>query len=179
MQNKKLIINKDNYKGYVELYNARTYIGKDLLKMLAVFLIGILVFGVTAPLYAFELIGINVITLEILCLCGVEISLAINTIKNKHKMKKNKIYDIKQEYPYVDIKIKDSELEKSLEEAKIITYSEDGCYVELNVNEYENYLKVEEYKEKYFDETKYDKYIVNPKIAKEQFEKPKIKKLVR
>lgn len=49
----------------------------------------------------------------------------------------------------------------------------------MNIDEYENYLKVEELKKEYFKETKYDGYVVDSTIEKVELEKPKVKKIVR
>ena len=86
--------------------------------------------------------------------------------------------EVKEKYPYVDLEIGIAEVFNSLKRAKIISYNGDNEY-EFRVKEYEDYLKAEEIKENYFEETKYDGYTINPKITQEELEKPKVKKLVR
>ena len=92
-------------------------------------------------------------------------------------MDKRKMDEIKENYSYVDTKIEIEELLNSFIQAKVIRRVKNVTI--LDVKSYEDYLKAEEIKENYFEETKYDGYRVNPEITQEELEKPKVKTLVR
>lgn len=187
MENEKLVITKDNYKGYVELYKERTTTSEKEydcstrwgIKALTVGFIAFLlvVANLAFPYYPLAL------KLEIVLFFVAEFVIRCDYNK-KHKMiEKEKDNLVKEKYSYVDIEISTNELKKALCEAKILIYEykNNDRFEYLEIEKYENYLKCEEEKEKYFEETKYDGYVVNPKIQPEELEKveEKVKKLVR
>lgn len=185
MEREKLIINKDNYKGYAELYRFRRFTfykecGINQIKLIkkssiafGVVLMSILI---TAPFISLGLLP-NIAIIEAVAFMPTLGFFSIEYFKKTNNYKKKHIENIKLKYPYVDTEIKIDELEHSLIEAKIITVNNNEYT--FNPKRYENYLKVEEEKEKYFEETKYDRYIVNPEIKEKELEKPKVKKLIR
>ena len=189
MKTDMLVTNKYNYNGYVELYKTYGYIKswnssykeKMLVQFSVIFSVCFLAF------LLFAIFECNPILFDILTkiLIVSPVAIGCHGIKKMHDYDKKEIASIKEKYPYVDTKIDICELTKSLKEAKILKESYSGLEV-LKVDEYENYLKVEELKKEYFEETKYDRYVVNPNIqeeqlldATEQLENVKVKKLVR
>lgn len=190
MEKEKLVINKDNYKGYAELYAFKrqgiycedyTIWNNYIKKLLIFFGIAVAVLMITLPLNKLALLPEIIKYIEILLLWIGVSGFTVDYIIKLNNYKKKKINQIKEEYPYVDTKIDILELEKSLEEARIITYEHRDSYtIEImDVKGYENYIKCEEIKENYLEETKYKGYQINPMITDKELPKPKIKKLVR
>jgi len=192
VEKEELIINKDNYKGYVELYKAKKNMddnGFEYIMGLVMILLAILAFSLTLMectliIDIFISVSPIVTMFEILALCGVEAivgTIGIKNIFNRYNKRKKIINEVKQKYPYVDVKVNDYMLKSSLEKSKIITYEikNNESVEKLDVISYENYLKAEKIKERYIQETKYDSYIINAGISNNELEKPKVKKLVR
>jgi len=182
MEQEKLVITKENYKGYVELYktintnfeNREELIIKTLINF-GVILLSLLI---TIPLDIQGLLPNVVKHIQCTTLIVVEAFIYIKHLKKTSDYTKKQLQNVKEKYPYVDMEIKKEELERSLVEAKVVTRDKYE-YVFKSEKSCEDYWKAEEIKEKYFEETKYDKYIVNPEITQEELEKPKVKKLVR
>lgn len=180
-----IVINKDNYKGYVELYKKQHFLTDEeyryQMKVLGngviIFVGGIVLLALTAPFIALGKIFSTMFYLESTALIVSEIGIGLIGSKKMSDMKKEKYYSIKKEYPYIDVNIDSDTLEKALENAGIIEkeFSDGRFILNLKVDEYENYLKVEEVKQKYLEETKYDKYLINPPIEEEELEKVKVK----
>lgn len=86
-----------------------------------------------------------------------------------------------QNYPHVEVNISRYALKESLVQARVILYKFDACdcVVILDKNACKSYLKAEEVRENYLRETRYDKYIVNPGVEKQELEKAKVKSLTR
>ena len=180
----KLMINKENYEGYTELYRARRFFSKKsrehyekIGKKIAIF------FGVTAPIGLLAMISVAVLgltgvvkLLSFMTFMAPWIIAPIVAWYTQNRLIKKQIAEVKEKYEYVDTDIKTEELEKSLEKANILKYKYGD---RLDIEGYKDYLKAEEVKEKYFEETRYDGYRVNPEITQEELEKPKVKKLVR
>lgn len=183
-ENKNIVINKDNYKGYVELYEIHRsglefHIDEKLILMFVKLLtavlftlILVLFFTILNPIVAKMLmdLGCAILLVGEVATIGICIKDYVFATKKKYK-------EIKSNYPYVDIHISKESLEKSLEEVGIVKHEhKNGLYFTiLQIEKYENYLKMEEIKENYLEETKYDKYVVSPRIEEQELEKVKVK----
>lgn len=186
MENENLVITKDNYKGYVELYKKRFNMNCNLRKLayrtLIPFAMLPLVIIITAVLKN-GIIPIGLSVLETVVFVGAGSTNLIIFFNKKNDIENKNDKEVVEEYPYVNINVSDYELEDALIEAKILTYKykNNVRYEYLDIEGYENYLKCEEEKEKYLEETKYDGYVVNPGVTQEELErvKEKVKKLVR
>lgn len=185
-EKKKIIINKDNYKGYVELYKAYYYPTKEefylqkkeFKKAIKVYLIGLGIAVVTSPLCFFGPIAKMIFDIQLTTWLACLIGTGIVGLKEFYDLKKQRIKAVRKKYPYVDTNVKRDCLQKSLEDVGIIQYKFKNrlCFAHLKVEEYEKkYSKAEEVKENYFKETKYDKYVVNPRIEEQELEKVKVK----
>lgn len=187
-EDKNIIIDKDNYKGYVELYRVKcfpsneedTYLKRWIKKFAIIFLCAIPI-TFTVPLQTFIPIMEIITNIGLFIWMTIELSVAGIGIKNLSSLRKEKYQAVKNKYPYVDISVSEYTLKKSLEDVGIIQkkYEDHFCIMQLKVEEYEKYLKAEEIKENYFEETKYDSYVVNPPIEQEELEKVKVKLLTR
>ena len=183
MENDKLVITKDNYKGYIELYKTRTHLRKEennirkkvINKIGVSFIVLLIVMLITNIL---GLLSDIVAFISFSAFLATEVSFVFKFMKEIDCYYKKKDNGVKEKYPYVDIEFSTNQILKSLEKVKIISYNAKD-ELKFNVKEYEDYLKIEEVKKEYLEETKYDGYVVSPKIQKEELEKPKIKKLVR
>lgn len=185
MEKEKLVITKDNYKGYVELYKAKTmlniddsdYIDKLIKKMLIIFGLCCIPIFLTMPLELTGLLTKGVVNCELMLLALCPMAMAAKIYYTFNSLTKKNVSDVKDKYSYVDTKIDVIKLKESLEEVKILV--NDGNIECLKVDEYENYLKIEELKKDYLQETKYDGYVIDLEIEKIELDKPKVKKLVR
>ena len=169
MEKEKLVITKDNYKGYVELYKAKTmlniddsdYIDKLIKKMLIIFGLCCIPIFLTMPLELTGLLTKGVVNCELMLLALCPMAMAAKIYYTFNSLTKKNVSDVKD----------------NLEEVKILV--NDGNIECLKVDEYENYLKIEELKKDYLQETKYDGYVIDLEIEKIELDKPKVKKLVR
>ena len=192
-KDEELVITKDNYKGYFELFTAKQkgkrfvpneegliYVEKITRKMLIIsmaLVLGLLGFFIPAPLIMIAL-----------CVGYAIMSSTYGMIHDVYMYEKLKYKSIQEKYPYVNTKINNRVLTKALAQAKVIERKRYTGDLEFNMNEYdsnivnyENYLKAEEIKEDYLKETKYKSVSVNSQIPEEELErvKTKVKTLVR
>lgn len=191
-----LIITKDNYKGYVELCKLKENLlimsedknnkmVKSMTAKIEILASVILVFGISILISVPIIIGVVIGVIGVLDLVSMvcDIWMIILGQKKQENYEKEKYKFIQEEYPYVDTKIDIYTLKAVLlKKTKLIQYGmrDNGdIYTIYRVNAYEDYLKAEEIKEKYFLETKYKRYVVNPKMREEELEKVKVKSLVR
>lgn len=183
---KNITINKDNYKGYVELYKVQQFLtnkkNSDIDKCASSILK--LFFCVATVMMAFlflqpaGLIIGTILKVLILLYAASVIGINVKYFKQYFDIKREKVGVVQKDYPYVEANTSKDVLEESLAQAGIIRYefNEIACSVILDIKMYENsYSKAEEIKENYLEETKYDKYVVGPKIEKEELEKVKVK----
>lgn len=185
---KNLVINKDNYKGYVELYKAYRFNSEEQNNFIERFIDASKYYLVSSPLLIIlaPLLVINPVCEAIaFTIFGIYIGSGISAgcfaiIKN-NQLRNMKFQRVIEKYPYVDLDIKRENLEKSLEDAKILQYehTDNECLPVLKVTGYEEYLRAEEIKKNYFEETKYDKYVVNPEIEEMAIDEGKTKCLVK
>lgn len=177
MEKEKFEINKENYKGYVELYKlfyGDTEFDNDTSRF---FKSGLIAAGITLISLLLPVVSVSLVNPVLITFIGFEISNIIYYLGKTSNNHKRKLEDIKKKYPYINIKTERVELEKALIKNKIIIDKHD--YYELSVSNYEKYSKCEEIKENYFEETKYSCYDTNCDIQKIELDKPKIKKLVK
>ena len=201
MDNKESItIDKNNYKGYVELYKEYEKFSNDFIKKdtpLQKKFFSVLIFVGFSYILA-AIIGISFRTLALAldeifelilkfdaCLfMGTMVATPIASFSNYKKCEKifkKNIDLLYKKYPYLNINISEEELVKILKEAKILEKEYiDGSRESIwNIEEYENKIKIEKMLEEYFEETKYNSYVINPEITQEQYDKPKARKLMR
>ena len=185
----KIEINKDNYKGYVELYKARLKMSKEEFKVAKSTFINSLVILFISLLLAITTLLIGkvgliiskyIVIMELLLGITAELVLGIVFVKKIKNLKNKKIEKIKKYYPYVDAKLETNELTKILQEAGILIREyKNGTYIEkINVDIYEKNNLNKKQTQEDFQEIVNTKYIINNE-TNEQKENPKIKKLVR
>jgi len=114
---KNIKITEQNKEIYTKLYNAKRYDSTDSLITTISIGIGMLIIGLgSIPFYDLILTSyvtnFNTLTLSILAYatCGTLVIMSIPTTRYYGKIRK-----FKKEYPEIDTKIKESELEKALE----------------------------------------------------------------
>lgn len=152
---------------------------KGSLLFINAFTIGLVVITLCVPSIVTMLGSSIVLLLSI----GTDVLVIIN-----HRYLKRKLKILQEKYPYLDLKIDSYDLTKALADAKVIEHKRYTGDIEFNIGEYdsnieeyENYLKAEEIKENYFQETKYERYMINPEVSHEELErvKTKVKSLMR
>ena len=138
---KHLVINENNYKGYVELYaaNEKGWISdKTTWKILTVF-------GVSFPIFlsiaAVISLSIDNVPLAVASIPVVGISEFVYLFLSRKSSEKKAKLQIKEKYPYVDLSLDMNEVINALKEAKILVYKEN--YLLLDVKSYEQRLKFE------------------------------------
>lgn len=192
MKEQIITIHKDNYKGYVKLYKLQQIISKKRQENLQKYLISILlIFATTAISLITTSIFAQTLKLSLdyllmfegtIGVLGVE-AISIITDKKIKKFKTEKYQALAKEYPYVELDTKETVLEDSLENVGLLScqHLDKVCIVSLRVEEYETVLKMEEIKDELLQETKYDRYVINPEITEEDLkgQKVKVKSLVR
>jgi len=189
--NENLIINKNNYKGYIELMkfrlNAREkfiemsskstnkYIKIASIESLLVFLSSIIFGG--AIIDVVFCAGVMLFPVPTLIIALVKIDAMQKKIYREYDQ------NIKELYNNIDTNITTDELFVLLYKTGIIEtrYPNSNRYIidKWNIEEYENKIKIEEEFEKYLEDTKYDSYVINPEITQEQYDKPKVRKLIK
>ena len=142
---KHLEINKNNYKGYVELYKTKLITpDREKKEKLKSTLIGLGVMFVIPfiSISFFKSINFNCsaeLGLSLLLsMFAADIGYIFSSIKSSEKKTK---LQIKEKYPYIDLSLDMLEVEKALKEAKILVYDEN--HVLLDVKSYEQRLKFE------------------------------------
>ena len=153
MKQNELIINQNNYEGYKELYNTKIKASeaeyknniKVLKKGFATFLIGMIAVIATPLFLPSGLILKNIVISELLATMAVESVLTVDYLIKVFKLKKQKIKNIKNKYPYIDTDIDLNELEKSIDNYNKSNSKNDICFEEYT----EEDKKIEQLHTKY------------------------------
>lgn len=156
----KLEINKDNYKGYYELYTKIT--GFDLSEMV-VFACIIILFPMVMVLGFMPLISQLPLLLQALFSTAIAaIGIVMSSSKYLQKNKERKINKLKEKYSYIDLNISKEELEDALEKAGIIRRQivDNTVVKKIGLDEFEkNMIMQEKYqktKQELLEDNKYN-----------------------
>lgn len=113
----KIKITKENYKGYIELYEHNEYLDFPGLKILKATLVSISVWLIlTAVISSINAIGFNLMIYGSITICCEAISSAV---ANRIKIKK----ELKKKYPFIDYSIKQKELEEILTKNNLLYHN--------------------------------------------------------
>lgn len=202
MKQNELIINQNNYEGYKELYNTKIKTSeaeyknniKVLKKGFATFLIGMIAVIATSLFLPSGLILKNIVISELLATVAVESVLTVDYLIKVFKLKKQKIKNIKNKYPYIDTDIDLNELEKSIANYNKSNSKNDICFEEY----IEEDKKIEQIHTKYHNnehirtggicfesisKTEYDNFPAisktNDNYENQETEKLKVKTLIK
>ena len=186
-EKEELVITKENYRGYCELYRINNFSSREdevLFKktLNSAIIVGLICLGcavISSLLFnGPSTLGGIVSISEILAFVLFEIGNLGYYFKKVSDICRNQREKLQEDYPNIDIHVKNKVLTEALERVGILTYTrgESGLvYRCIDFAGYENYLKCEEVRNEHLEETKYDKYMVNPEIEEEELEKVKQK----
>lgn len=156
----KLEINKDNYKGYYELYTKIT--GFDLSEMV-VFACIIILFPMVMVLGFMPLISQLPLLLQALFSTAIAATgIVMSSSKYLQKNKERKINKLKEKYSYIDLNISKEELEDALEKAGIIRRQivDNTIVKKIGLDEFEknmiNQEKYQKIKQELLEDNKYN-----------------------
>ena len=198
--NENITIDKNNYKGYVELYKKYEEFSNDFIKkdtpLQKKFVCALLFVGFSYILTTIIGVSLRTITpvldeifetilkLDACLFMGTMVTIPIASLSNYKKCEKKFKENIDllcEKYPYLNINISEEKLVKILKEANILEkeYIDGRSKSVWNIEEYENKIKTEKLLDEYFEDTKYNSYAINPEITQEEINKPKARKLMR
>lgn len=142
MKKEKLEINKNNYEGYIKLYDTYFFDKKDEPRIYKAVLGGVLISAIGF---------VGVLFSPVPVLFGLVVPLSISmTVGSVRSITGEKQDELKKQYPYLNYKISKQELEESLQEIGIVTKDGHG-YPNINTGRVEEIL-AEKYK--YLNEQK-------------------------
>ena len=135
---KHLEINKNNYKGYVELYKKDWMIGDEIKKMFKKILMG---GGICLVIPVITMLATSSREITSLILCSEVVAYSGYFFESFRKNSEKTKLQIKEKYPYVDLSLDMNEVINALKEAKVLVYKEN--YLLLDVKSYEQRLESE------------------------------------
>ena len=135
---KHLEINKNNYKGYVELYKKDWMTGDEIKKMFKKILMG---GGICLVIPVITMLATSSREITSLILCSEVVAYSGYFFESFRKNSEKTKLQIKEKYPYVDLSLDMNEVINALKEAKVLVYKEN--YLLLDVKSYEQRLESE------------------------------------